>query len=768
MIRDRRLILLFLCSVLFLPVRAQSYSAEQIELAERLHSLAKNAAPELAYIQTSKDIYETGEALWFKVYLLDSRSFVPSLLSQTLYLQLINETSKKAVWQEKYEVLNGFANGQVYLDTKLTEGNYLLEAFTPASFFNDSIEFYAVRRIMVKTDIFDHSPLISTVNKNNTIQFNTFPEGGNLVAGIQNKLAFKAVGLSGEPINIKGTLYEDTTPVLVFKSIHAGMGSFSFTPDIRNKYLIRLSEPAIDSVFLLPEIYPSGITLQLAGRDKEYLSFKISQSPDRNNEVVYLRVQCRGVVYGMATGNLKRELWIKMPLKELPQGIAEVTLFNSTFMPLAERLVYINQDRKLGIEAELSDETFSTRGKVKLKISVKDEKGQPIVANLGVSIFDKLYQNPLDSNNILVYYYLSTQLKGRIYNPSFYFNADSNVREEGLDLLMLTQGWRKWVWGETNLKNIKEPRQHVVSDATNGKLIAHSIWKKKRNEKLYVVAYSPNVDKKTVLMQVDSSGWFGVTPDLLKRWEGDYVYLKPLWKHNYPPPIKLTSPFDSINLVLKSKEVLLPYQNLNISEKESSDSSFSRGMVSIPQVTIKGRKTTATRGKYMEKLDNHVKFDMNTDYVCPEDGYLNCPIHPNSILAYKPYEGVIYRRLVNYSPSCPDCALELYIWYFLPKYSDDWILKMNNLSIVKAYYANRKFYQPDYDKESEADARSDLRNTLLWEPSVITDANGEATLTFFCSDINSDFVGRIEGVGEEGLLGTGNFKLTVRKLKITP
>ena len=101
MIKIKRFALILLTSVLFLPAPAQSYNPQQIELAERLQSLAKNAPPELAYIQTSKDIYETGEDLLFKVYLLDAQYLTPSLLSKTLYLQLLNETTKKPVWQEK-------------------------------------------------------------------------------------------------------------------------------------------------------------------------------------------------------------------------------------------------------------------------------------------------------------------------------------------------------------------------------------------------------------------------------------------------------------------------------------------------------------------------------------------------------------------------------------------------------------------------------------------------------------------------------------------
>src|SRR5664280_3167647 len=153
MIKYKHFILVFLTSLLFLPVWAQSYSAKQIELAERLNSLAKNAPPELVYIQTSKDIYETGEDLWFKVYLLDAQYLIPSLLSKTLYLQLLDESTKKAIWQEKYEIQDGFANGRVYLDSKLPEGDYLLAVYTPNSFFDDTTNFYAVRRIKIRTDM---------------------------------------------------------------------------------------------------------------------------------------------------------------------------------------------------------------------------------------------------------------------------------------------------------------------------------------------------------------------------------------------------------------------------------------------------------------------------------------------------------------------------------------------------------------------------------------------------------------------------------------
>lgn len=778
----RRFILVLFNIWSIISASARSDTVQIVKLAERLHALALNAPPELAYIQTSKDIYETGEDLWFKVYLLDAQYLIPSGLSKTLYLQLLNENTKKAVWQEKYEIQNGFANGQVYLDNKLSEGYYLLSVFTPNSFSDDTAGFYAVRKIKVVQDISSRkeSMIVPVPVDANPIQFTSFPEGGNLVSGLQNTLAFKAVNIKGEPVDIKGTLFEDNIPLVDLKCVHAGMGSINFLPHSDKKYFIRLSEPSVDSTYMLPDIYPAGIIMRLIRRDNESLSFKVSESPTLPAEDIYLRVQCRGEVYGITMATLNRELIIKVSLAELPQGISEVTLFNSNMDPVAERLVYINRDKSLKIEASLSEEIYPTRGKATLKITVKDEKGQPATANLGVTVFDKLYQNPDYSINIITHCFLSSQLKGRIYNPSFYFNPGNNDRDEALDLLMLTQGWRKYVWNEINLKKQVVDTKKIVSDGITGEISDPTIRKKLLREHLFVIAYSPNKDSNKVVIPADLTGKFNVTADRLKEWENDYVYLKPLGPYEsqrqkkeanpLAPPefnfqIKLKDPFETINRLLKYNEFIYPLPALTKWEKDTTDLyKVESNMIRIKEVTIKGKNAKTIRGKFLGSLDSIEMAKADDDYVC-RYGILNCPNHnrnePGSI---KPIQGHTYRMIIN--NNTPG-ARARNITYWRPKYSETELLKINNLWRVKAYYGNREFYKPNYDQDNGEEIIPDFRNTLLWEPSVITDEKGEAVLSFYCSDINTDFVGRIEGVSGNGLLGTGNFKFSVRKLKIT-
>lgn len=782
-----KLYILFVLATGFcFKVSSQSYSSQQIKLADRIETAALTAPPELAYIQTSKDIYETGEDLWFKVYLLDAQSLTPSLRSKTLYLQLLDEKSKKPVWEEKYEILNGFSIGSIAIGEALAEGEYLLAAFTSFSYYGDTSEFKAVRRIRILKNIvnlsadssdFEKSTVRQSVQKDDSlIQFALFPEGGDLVSGIQSKVAFKAVNSKGEPVDIKGILLEDNLPLLEFESKHAGMGYFRFIPDIGKKYLVKLTQPSYDTVYCIPEILNEGMTMSLVRANKESLSFKISQSPGLKKHDFYVRVQSRGVVYGLTSGRIKNEVLIKIPLSLLPQGIAEITLFDGNPEPVAERLVYVNQDKKLNITADLSEDSYLQRGKAILKISVKDNEGNPVMANLGISVFDNLYQNKLDSGNILSHVFLSSQLKGKIYNPSYYFNASNKNREDDLDLLMLTQGWRKFVWNEINLGKSEVQYRNIVSDGTPGITYYPSKRKKIPKDQTFVFAFSPNRDTVNVVIPTDSAGAFMVPPVLLKKWEDDYVYLKPFgsWgsrpKYNRITPeipeydlhIKLTDPFETINQHMKQSRITYPLNAIVKSKDENYTVPSADGVIEIEGITIKGKRENAIRGKYMRTIDSLTKYDLYHDYVC-EYGYLNCPYHTRDDYgSTKPIPGNWYNQILG---AGTPAVRVVRVAYYPPTFDEDQLLTMSNLSRVKSYVKVREFYKPDYDKNKGDDMIPDYRNTLLWEPSVFTDTKGEAKLSFFCSDINSTFTGRIEGVGGDGLLGAGYFSFSVRKAK---
>lgn len=841
---------------------AQNNNSNKEEI-NKLNSIDKRQSTELIYLQTNKGIFEAGEDLWFKAYILDAQHFIPSGLSKTLYLQLMNEETQQVFWQEKFEIIKRFADGHVFLQDTLPEGNYLLAAFTANSFFNDSSEFESFRRIIVKKDMkprvsvkagfsqpffsegetiavnilalseqakpmyavitaelvkegkiietlkdatntdgrcvlffqtakaspglhikvnVKHTNTVDEINLSvpfftgSPIQFNLFPEGGYLVSGLKNKLAFKAVNIKGEPVDIEGTLFENGDSLLQFKSVHAGMGSFEFTPDRNKKYHIKLNHPQNDSLWRLPEIPETGIILHLVERDSNFLVFKVKQNTGSTEKVVCLRGQLRGNVYFFTSGVLKEELEIKVALKDFPQqGIAEFTLLDSTLSPIAERLVYINSNNKLFIDASMTKEKYETREKAVMNLKVTDENGQPVVSHLGVTVFDKIYQNNHDPQNIFTYFYLTSQLKGRIYGPTYYFNKDNKNRDNDLDLLLLTQGWRRYIWNEQDLDEHNKNSQQVIFDGVKGKVTATKNIKRAPKGKQVLSIFNPAKGDNKYLLSADSTGNIEISPTHLKLGKGGYVYLKPLFADEYGFRLKTEKPFDAINNLLAKKSFCYSLPSKQ-AERKSESRPYLPGpnIIELGEVTIEGKQKVQFRDKYMGYLDSmaRIKFD-NGDYVCI-DGHLNCPIHRDgrflSELNKKPVEGEKYIQWLGFEWHNEPGGAYSYksaqeIIYHYPEFTDDFLLEMNNLTKIKGYYPEREFYQPNYDKTDSLSMIPDYRNTLLWAPNVLTDRNGEAQLEFFCSDIYTGFIGIIEGVSGDGKLGSETLEFKVLKTK---
>jgi hypothetical protein len=287
------------CMTIVTCQTAGAQDAAPDSLAGRFSSFVEGRPSETIYLQTGKGIYETGEDLWFKAYVFETQTLALSDESRTLYLQMIGDNGDSVVWQEKYPVENGIVAGHVYVQDSLPGGNYRLEAYTRHSFYADSMEINAVRKVKIVRNI-NKSERNAFSVKNSSLRFETFPEGGNPVAGIPVRLAFKATDGQGYPVEVHGALYENDVQLAEIQSIHAGMGSVRFTPVQDGTYCIKLENG--DS-YPLPEIYAQGMTLRLSGRDSSCLEFAVSQRGGQPR-MFYLTGQLRGTVCCVARGML--------------------------------------------------------------------------------------------------------------------------------------------------------------------------------------------------------------------------------------------------------------------------------------------------------------------------------------------------------------------------------------------------------------------------------------------------------------------------------
>jgi hypothetical protein len=742
-----------LSSLLYLLIfatYAQKTDSISNGISNEFHSLAKTYESESIYIKSNKGIYETKEDLWFKGYILNNKSLKPSLKSKIFFMQLIREVDSIAVWQEKYPIKNGFVDGHVYLQDSLTSGSYYLEGYTVNSAYQNQKEIKSIRKIQIikKIDSLKNKVIFKEIASDKKIEFTMFPEGGKLVSGIESVLAFKANNTKGLPIKVSGYLYENNKRVLGFKTVHNGLGILTFTPDITKSYFIKLNDRFSKTKYALPKIHKKGKTLRLFPNSKTNLLFKVNQPKTEISETVYLRVQMNGKVYFVAKALIKDKVFFKIPIKEIPKGIVEATLLDKDFKPVAERLAFVNLDKKLTIKATLNKENYATKDKVTLKIEVKDQYKKPVKAHLGITVYDAIYKNKLDVKNINTHYYLSSHLKGNIFNPDYYFDEKNKNRKQAINLLLLTQGWRDYVWNEKVLKANETNPIKVLSEVINGRLIEKTESIDKLSSQKFIQYATPKNLKGFSIIFLDESNTFKILPKDLENASGMYLYLKLLPnKAQKKYQIKVYNDnFKKLNDFKETRNIEYPFTKLKKKDRIILMPFRVHDDFALYEVTFKAKLKRVFRDKYIGNLN-----DLIAGYIC-EHGFLNCKNHFSRT---KPRPGQIYKKREG-------GIVVTKIYPNLKKdYTDEDLLKVFNVVGVKGYYKNKIFYEPSYTLEEQKNGLPDFRNTLLWKPNIITDKNGKAIVNFYCSDLDTKFLGEIEGLNYNGLLGSETFEFKV-------
>jgi len=279
------------------------------------------------------------------------------------------------------------------------------------------------------------------------VQF--FPEGGNLVAGLQSKVAFKAIGADGLGIDINGVVVEgDNTEVAKFNSTHLGMGSFIFTPKAGTIYKAKVTLAGAERVFTLPAALSKGYVIEINNVNPQNLYIQVKGS-DGNTAPLSLIAQGGGDVYFEARSKPGvAGITAVVPKDKLPTGIVQFTLFSQAGEPLLERLVFIQNNENLKLSVSSDKMAYGTREKVQIKLNARDKSGQPVKGNFSASVINQSVA-PVNENTettILSNILLTSDLKGYIEQPNYYFtNVDSKKNQE-LDVLMLTQGYHRFEW----------------------------------------------------------------------------------------------------------------------------------------------------------------------------------------------------------------------------------------------------------------------------------------------------------------------------------
>jgi hypothetical protein len=770
--------------------------AEAQNIENNLQIYANNFTQERIYLHYDKSTYAPGETIWFKAYLM--QTIFPVDESKTVYIDWTDENGKLLLHSIS-PIEDGTAFGQFDIPENYA-GQYIhAKAYTKWMLNFDSVFLYN-KDLRILSDS-NSSPVSKNMIKP---ELAFFPEGGDVIGGVTNKIAFKANDQFGRPIKIKGEIKNNKGVVVdELNVVHDGMGYFFMMPQAGETFSATWEdEKGTQHKTELPAVKNSGVSLQVTvvGTRRNFL---VSAAPASVSEINSVHII--GTMYQQPVFNITKVLKEGrsegiIPTQSLPSGVLTITVFDSQWKPLAERITYVNNEEyTFRPEMNVQHWGLNKRAKNEIEISVPDS----LYANLSVSVTDAGIDED-SSDNIISHLLLSGELKGKINNPAHYFLNNSDSIMQQLDLVMLTHGWRRFDWEK--VLNGKFPVINYPRDTSyltlSGKIYGATPSQLRSAGEIILMVNQKKSGMQIFTTPVNGDGSFN-DPSLIIFDTARVYYQLPKSKGLGDVSVQFLqnklSPFST-----NSKATGYFYNHLSdtsgnryhiqLNDAAERELNFLKGKV-LATVEIKARQKSAT-----EEMDKKYATGLFSGGDAHEFDLVNDPFASTSMDIFQYLQGKVAGLQINATtspptlswrggtpqiyldemPTSPDMVSSVpvsdvaFIKVFQPPFmggsgggsggaiaiytrkgGDQKQEPGKGLSnnSVSGYTAIRQFYSPNYETFNEENEKKDLRSTLYWNPSVITSpGKNKVTLTFFNNDITKEFRVVIEGMTKDGRL----------------
>jgi hypothetical protein len=422
----------------FITISICKLSAQQIDSMMNLY--AENYQQEKIHIHFDKSIYNKGETIWYKAYVMTGTDL--TTYSKNFYVDWFDEQGK-LLSHTVAPMFESSARGQFVVPEKYAGKlihakaytNWMLN-FDTAFLYNKDLRIDQSQANTTKT-----TPLKSIT----TVQF--LPEAGDLVGGINQRIAFLATNQFGIPMNVVGAIKNAKNELIdSFGTDHDGMGVLSLDVDAKETYTaVWTDENKQSHTTPIPVTRAVAATIQVQPLRNKVL-FVIKRSPNAPDNFKTLNaiahINQHEIYKSRVNLSVKTSGVGEIPTAELPSGILQITLFDADWVPVAERVVFVNNnDYEFFPDVRVLEKSTKPRGKNKIDVYVSDTT----LSNMSMAVTDAglLTDN---SNTIISQLLLAGDIKGYLHNPAYYFSSDVDSVRQHLDLVMLTHGWRRFNW----------------------------------------------------------------------------------------------------------------------------------------------------------------------------------------------------------------------------------------------------------------------------------------------------------------------------------
>lgn len=788
----------FLLTLAVLTVKAQEPPA-------LLDKWANEVPIEKLYLHYDRSGYFPGQTIWFKAYVY--AGYLPSSQSTSLYVELI-DAGNKVINRQVYPIFGGFARGQVDIPDTVQQTSLAIRAYTLAMLNHDpSFIYRKIIPVFNKNGQGNSFPKLPAATR---MEF--FPEGGNFVAGLSNTLAFKITDGAGFPLSGSGKIIsEDGSLVSTFTTLHDGMGYVDIAPATGSGYHAILDNDPGMVRHPLPLPSDKGVVLRLLSADKarQFEILQHTDDPDYMAAYIVGQMQHR-IVFRSNLGEATRgEITGTVKTGELPSGIMQVTVFNREGLPLAERLTFINNQEYIQ-EGTLEVDTLglSQRAYNRMTLSLPGT----VVGSFSVSVYDADFDDhAARTENIFSGLLLTSDLRGYVHNPAYYFSSENDTVREALDLLMMTNGWRRFEWNKlSEISNRKKGHADPGFIRLSGKVLLEGTKKPFADRQLMAFIVTADSSRQLEVVTTDAEGrfnmdsivYFGRARILFSDTRGRksrFIDVEldgdSLTRQFELPPLAWDDlPNDQARRLLDAKKM-----------KDEYEAILKADGTMLGEVVIKGKKKSKMEefeekyvsglfsGEALRKLD-FLEEDLGPYANIFEFLRMRVPgltvIEPNTIDSDGPAEyTIMFRQSASISglgsipmtifldevqisadvvasiPANQIALVKLYSSFvgapgsgaggalaIYTKRGADLLKSLPNsgdMIVTAGYSVTREFYSPDYSVKQPF--RPDQRITLYWNSGLIAaGVNSKLPIRFYNNDRTKRFRVIIEGMTAEG------------------
>jgi hypothetical protein len=761
-----------------LPVSGQQ-NLNDIQTAFREYN--KSSLTEKIFTHTDKDFYLAGEIIWFKLYVVNGEDNRLMDLSKVAYVEILDK-DHKSVLQGKIALDKGTGNGSLYIPLSFNSGVYSFRAYT--NWMKNSDPVYYFEKLIRIVNSVKSPGKQTTFPRNYDLQF--FPEGGSLVQGIKSKVAFKIVDQTGRGIDCKGfVVNKNNDTVTTFQPFKFGIGNFDFTPQAGDNYkaVVKLA----DTTFIreLPTPLEQGFVLRLNSTSGSQLH--LSVTTNKPTDIVYLFVHTRQASEIAERGVLVNgSVEFTIDKNKLAEGISHITIFDRDNLPVCERLYFIQPSQKLIIQPAIEQQEITSRKKLNLIVNSTDESKKPVQPNISVSVYRIDSLQSTQNEAIDSYLWLTSDLRGTIESPGYYFSERTAEVDEATDNLMLTHGWRRFTW-----QNIVNPAKPFYSFVPEYK--GHIIYAKVTNTKtaspaadVLVYLSVPGSRVQLYNSKTDSAGmvrfytkdFYGPNEIVLQTDAKDSIYKielgDPFSDKISPASLPAFHLSESMKSIISDYNLSMQVQNGYVGDKlKQFDAPVIDSNAFFGNPDIQYLLDKYTRYSTMEEVLREYVYEVlvrrqkeNFHLIVSDVDnqiFLDDPLtlingipvfDPNKVIKYDPLKVKkidIVKRKYFYGPSIFNGILNFVTYQPDPSILSD--LKTVVLEYEGMQY-QREFYSPIYETQDQISSRlPDFRNVLYWSPNVHTNAQGRAEINFFSSDLKGKYIAVLQGINVDGRVG---------------